>query len=96
MINDSQKGNTLMQMTLTFSPERADDLKRLQTLTQAGLEELFNNAFTVLEWTVNETLAQNVIAAVNEREKNYRVLINPLLQRVAEGAQEQSKKENVA
>ncbi|MGC2742790.1 MAG: hypothetical protein WA672_06355 [Candidatus Angelobacter sp.] len=85
-----------MQMTLTFSPEHADDLKRLQTLTNAGLEELFNNAFTVLEWTVNESLEQNVIAAVNEREKTYRVLINPLQQRVAECAQERSKKEKVA
>jgi len=36
-----------------------------------------------LEWAVNETKDGNEIAAVNEEAETYRVLVLPLLQRVA-------------
>jgi hypothetical protein len=48
------------------------------------MKELVNNAFTILEWAVDETKAGNEIAAVNEGEEVYRVLVMPVLQRVAE------------
>ena len=74
-----------MRMNFEFSEQRVGDLKKL--LDETGTEtmkELVNNAFTILEWAVDETKAGNEIAAVNEGEEVYRVLVMPVLQRVAE------------
>jgi hypothetical protein len=73
-----------MRLNFEFSEQRVGDLKRLLDETDTDtMKDLVNNAFTILEWAVDETKAGNEIAAVNESEKVYRVLINPLLQRVA-------------
>ncbi len=73
-----------MRMNFEFSEQRVGDLKKL--LNETGTEtmkDLVNNAFTILEWAVDETKAGNEIAAVNEGEEVYRVLVMPVLQRVA-------------
>jgi hypothetical protein len=75
-----------MRMNFEFSEQRVGDLKKL--LDETGTEtmkDLVNNAFTILEWAVDETNAGNEIAAVNESEEVYRVLVMPVLQRVSKG-----------
>lgn len=72
-----------MRINLEFSEERVGDLKKLLEETDtSSMKDLVNNAFTVLEWAVEETKAGNEIAAVNEKEQVYRVLAMPILRRV--------------
>ncbi len=73
-----------MRLNFEFSEQRVGDLKRLIDETGTDtMKDLVNNAFTILEWAVDETKAGNEIAAVNESEQVYRVLITPILQRLA-------------
>lgn len=73
-----------MRMNFEFPEERFQDLQQLRKDTNAeSMKDLVNNAFTILEWAVNETKSGNEIAAVNEKEKTYRVLVMPLLLNVA-------------
>jgi len=73
-----------MRMNFEFSEQRVGDLKKLLNETRTEtMKDLVNNAFTILEWAVDETKAGNEIAAVNEGEEVYRVLITPALQRVS-------------
>jgi hypothetical protein len=70
-----------MRLNLEISNAKMDALKALQKQTGAGsMKDLVNNALTIFEWTVNETAKGNEIAAVNEKEEVYRVLITPLLE----------------
>lgn len=72
------------RLNFDFSPERVEELKQL--LEESGTEtmkDLINNALTILEWTIQETKSGNEIAAVNESDQTYRVLVTPILQRVA-------------
>ena len=72
-----------MRLNFEFSEQRVGDLKKLLEETQTdSMKDLVNNAFTVLEWAVEETKAGNEIAAVNEKEQVYRVLAMPILRRV--------------
>jgi hypothetical protein len=73
-----------MRLNFEFPEERIKELKDLQS--EAGLDtmkDLINNALSIFEWVVHETREGNAIAAVNESDKSYRVLITPALQRVA-------------
>jgi hypothetical protein len=73
-----------MRLNFEFPEERIKELKDLQS--EAGLDtmkDLFNNALTIFEWAIHETREGNAIAAVNEDDKSYRVLITPALQKVA-------------
>jgi hypothetical protein len=72
-----------MRLNFEFSEQRVGDLKRLldETRTET-MKDLVNNAFTILEWAVDETRAGNEIAAVNQNQEVYRVLITPILQNV--------------
>jgi hypothetical protein len=73
-----------MRLNFEFSEERINDLRALQTETDSdSMKELFNNALTMLEWAVREVKNGNEIAAVNDAQRVYRVLITPLLERVA-------------
>ena len=73
-----------MRLNFEFSEEQIMDLKSLQQKTGAAtMKDLFNNAFSMLEWAVEETVNGNEVAALSEEDKNYRVLVMPLLQRVA-------------
>ena len=82
MAGESQGVN--MRLNFEFPEERIDELKHLQTETGTeSMKDLVNNAFTILEWAVKETEDGNEIAAVNDSDETYRVLVIPLLQRVA-------------
>jgi hypothetical protein len=73
-----------MRMNFEFPEDRVRDLQQLRAETGAeSMKDLVNNAFTILEWAVHETQSGNEIAAVNEKEKAYRVLVMPLLRNVA-------------
>lgn len=73
-----------MRLNFEFPAERVEELKQLQSETGTeNMKDLVNNAFSLLEWAVKETKDGNEIAAVNEEEETYRVLVLPLLQRVA-------------
>jgi hypothetical protein len=73
-----------MRLNFEFSDQRVEDLKHVLAATDTDtMKDLVNNAFTILEWAVDETKAGNEIAAVNERNEVYRVLVTPILQRVA-------------
>ncbi len=73
-----------MRLNFEFPDERVEELKQLQAETGTeSMKDLVNNAFSLLEWAVNETKDGNEIAAVNEDEETYRVLVLPLLQRIA-------------
>jgi hypothetical protein len=76
-----------MRLNFEFSEQRVGDLRKLldETSTET-MKDLVNNAFTILEWAVDEVKAGNEIAAVNESKQIYRVLITPILQRVAKQA----------
>ena len=73
-----------MRLNFEFSEDRIAELKQLQEETESdSMKDLVNNALTLLEWTVKETRDGNEIAAVNEPQETYRILVLPLLQRVA-------------
>lgn len=72
-------------------------LEDLQTKTGATIKDLINNGLSLVQWAVSETLRGNEIAAINEEQRNYRILVMPLLQSVI-ARQEQLRREqsNVA
>jgi hypothetical protein len=73
-----------MRLNLEFSEQRIGDLKQLLDETEtATMKDLVNNAFTILEWAVDETKVGNEIASVNEQKEVYRVLVIPILRRVS-------------
>lgn len=73
-----------MRLNFEFADERVEELKQLQAETGTeSMKDLVNNAFSLLEWAVTETKDGNEIAAVNEDNETYRVLVLPLLQRAA-------------
>ena len=73
-----------MRLNVEMPEERVKDLKELQAETGSEtLKELINNAFSMLEWAVNEVKAGNEIAAVDENERVRRIIVTPLLARVA-------------
>lgn len=69
-----------MRLNFEFPEERVKELKELQGLLGVDMKTLVNNALSVFEWCIEETKAGNEIAAVNEPDGTYRVLITPLLQ----------------
>lgn len=79
-ITDSREKQRL---NFDFSAERVDELKQLLEESGGGtMKDLINNALTLLEWSISETKKGNEIAAVNEKNQTFRVLVTPLLQRV--------------
>ena len=72
-----------MRLNFEFPEQRVMELRELQKEVGVDMKTLFNTALTVFEWCIEETRRGNEIAAVNEREKTYRVLIAPPLQAMA-------------
>lgn len=72
-----------MRLNFEFPEERIKELKALQATLDVDMKTLVNNALSIFEWCVEETKAGNEIAAVNESDQTYRVLITPLLQSLA-------------
>ena len=76
-----------MRIQLELPEARVEELKTL--MQEAGFEtykDAFNNALTLLEWTINEIKSGKNIAAVDEQNQKYRVLVMPALERVAKAA----------
>jgi len=76
-----------MRIQLELPEEQVQELKKL--MAEAGLEtykDVFNNALTVFEWLLNEVKSGKVIAAVDEKNEKYRVLVMPALERAAKAA----------
>jgi hypothetical protein len=72
------------RLNFEFDAERVEELKELAN--ESGLstmKDLVNNALTLLEWVIQETKNGNEIAAVNEKDKTFRVLVTPLLQKIS-------------
>ncbi|MBM3753746.1 MAG: hypothetical protein FJW38_07175 [Acidobacteria bacterium] len=73
-----------MRLNFEFPEERISELKALQEETGAEtMKELVNAALTTLEWLLEEVKKGNEIAAINESRQTYRVLVTPILERVA-------------
>lgn len=73
-----------MRIQLDLPESRVLELKAL--MDETGMEtykELFNNALTLLEWSIQETKAGKPIASVDEDRNRYKVLVMPVLERVA-------------
>jgi len=77
-------GETALRIQLNLPEEKIQELKAL--MAEADIEtykELFNNALTLLEWSIAESKAGRALASVDEAKEHYRVLVMPMLQRVA-------------
>jgi hypothetical protein len=72
-----------MRLNFEFPEERVKELKELQGVLGIDMKTLVNNALSIFEWCVEETKQGNEIAAVNESDETYRVLITPVLQSLA-------------
>jgi hypothetical protein len=80
-----------MRLNFEFSEEKVKELKDLQRKSGcANMKELFNNALSIFEWTVDQAASGNDVAAINEKEKFYRVLVAPVLQSAAKQAKRAS------
>ena len=74
-----------MRMNLEISESQMASYKKLQERMGAStMKELVHNALSMLEWAADETAEGNEIAAVNESESIYRVLVTLPLRYVAE------------
>ena len=72
-----------MRIQLDLPEEKIHELKAL--MDEADLEtykELFNNALTLLEWSIEESKAGRTLASMDETTDHYRVLVMPMVQRV--------------
>lgn len=76
-------GKKRMRLNFEFPEERVKELKALQSTLDVDMKTLVNNALSIFEWCVEETKAGNEIAAVNQSDQTYRVLITPVLQSLA-------------
>lgn len=73
-----------MRLNFEFPEDRISELKALQEATGTEtMKELVNAALTTLEWLLDEVKKGNEIAAINESRQTYRVLVTPILERVA-------------
>jgi len=76
-----------MRVQFDFSEERIDELKALMAETGSDTYKgLINNALSVFEWAVKEVKSGLNVAAINEKNRSYRVLVMPALDRVAQVA----------
>jgi len=67
-----------MRLNLEISEERVRGLERLLNATDTEtMKDLVNEAFTILEWVVDETKAGNEVAAVNEDKQVFRACSLP-------------------
>lgn len=63
-----------------------EKVKELEALMEEGgvrtKKDLFNNALTLLEWSLRERKAGRIIASVDEKEKRYKEIEMPILSAV--------------
>ena len=78
---------TRMRIQLELPETQVAELKQL--MEEAGIDtykDLFNNSLTMFEWALNEVKNGKILASVDEKSEKYRVLVMPLLERVAKAA----------
>lgn len=69
-----------MRLNLEISEERVLGFKQLLDATDTEtMKDLVNDAFTILEWVVDETKAGNEVAAINEDKQVFRACSLPEL-----------------
>ena len=76
-----------MRIQLELPETQVAELKRL--MEENGIDtykDLFNNSLTMFEWALEEVKNGKVLASVDEKNEKYRVLVMPLLERVAKAA----------
>ncbi len=77
----SRKGFLPMRLNFEFNDAQVESLNALKKKTGASsMKDLFNNALTILEWTVDETAQGKEIVATDG--KTARVFVTPLLRQV--------------
>lgn len=70
-----------MRIQVDFSDQQVAELRTLmEEIDIQNYKELFNNALTLFEWVIEEIKVGRVLAAVDEEEETYRVLVMPILQ----------------
>ena len=72
-----------MRIQLELSDERVQELKAL--MEQVSIEtykDLFNNAISLFEWSVQEAERGRILASIDEEEDRYRELAMPVLDRL--------------
>jgi hypothetical protein len=77
----------IMRIQLELPEAKVQELKAL--MEETGVEtykDLFNNALTLLEWAIEEVEDGRVLASVDEQNDKYRVLVMPILERMAKRA----------
>jgi len=73
-----------MRLNFEFTEQQVKDLKELrQKSGSTTMKELFNNALSVFEWTIDQSIKGKKIASVDEEDKSYSVLVALPLQRAA-------------
>jgi hypothetical protein len=79
-----------MRLNFEMTESQMEALKALQVrLGARDMKDLVNQALTLLEWAADEVSNGNEIAAVHRDDKTYRVLVMPLLKKVARDCQPQ-------
>jgi len=76
-----------MRLNIELPETRVDELKLL--MNKLGVEtykDLFNNALTLLEWTVSEVAVGRSIASVDEATNKYRELAMPIFDHARKAA----------
>lgn len=85
-----------MRLNLEMTDEQVKSLRCLEKRTGAGsMKELVNHALSLLEWAADETARGNEIAAVNEENSVYRVVVTPYLQYVAKKERPEAERRSV-
>jgi hypothetical protein len=76
-----------MRIQFDLPEEKVNELKSLMaTIGVDTYKDLFNNALTLLDWTVSEVKAGRSIAAVDETANKYRELAMPIFEHAAKQA----------
>jgi ferric iron reductase protein FhuF len=69
-----------MRLNFEFTKEQVDQLNKLKLKTGvSSMKELFNNAFAMLDWAVDEVQGGREIAALSVEQDSYRIFVTPLL-----------------
>jgi hypothetical protein len=77
-----------MRINIELPAAQVDELKLL--MSKIGVDtykDLFNNALTLLEWTVGEVAVGRSIASVDEASNKYRELAMPIFENARKAAQ---------
>lgn len=76
-----------MRLNLEMNDVQVKSLRCLgKKIGANSMKEVVNVALSLLKWAAEETASGNEIAAVNEEQSIYRVLVSPYLQHVADAA----------